>query len=123
MSTRRNFLKQANCAAVGTASIASTLFSLKMMEGAAYAAPPSGYKAMVCLFLAGGNDSYNMLAPKNADAYAEYAAVRGGVGAGGLALDNASELLPITASTAGPTAPGARRASWPRWSSWSTGWG
>ena len=99
MNTRRQFFKQANCAAVGTASIASTLFTLKMMEGAAYGAPPVGYKARVWLFLAGGNDSFNMRAPKDATAYAEYSTVRGGVGGGGLALDNNTQLLPITAST------------------------
>lgn len=98
MKTRREFFKQANCAAVGTASIASTLFTLKMMEGAAYAAPPTGYKALVCLFLSGGNDSYNMLVPRDAAAYAEYSTVRGGVGGGGLALDSATELLPITST-------------------------
>jgi uncharacterized protein (DUF1501 family) len=97
-STRRQFFKQANCAAVGTASIASTLFTLKMMEGAAYGAPPAGYKALVCLFLAGGNDSYNMLVPRDEAAYGEYSAVRGGVGGGGLALDRATELLPITSA-------------------------
>jgi uncharacterized protein (DUF1501 family) len=99
MNTRRSFLKQANCAAVGSTSIASTLFTLKMMEGAAYGAAPTGYKALVCLFLAGGNDSFNMLAPKNTTAYAEYSTVRSG-----LALDNATELLPITAATNGATA-------------------
>ena len=97
-STRRQFFKQANCAAVGTASIASTLFTLKMMEGAAYGAPPAGYKALVCLFLAGGNDSYNMLVPREQTAYDEYSAVRGGVGGGGLALDRTTELLPITSA-------------------------
>jgi uncharacterized protein (DUF1501 family) len=98
MTTRRQFFKQANCAAVGTASIASTLFTLKMMEGAAYAAPPTGYKALVCLFLAGGNDSFNMLVPRDATAYAEYSTVRGGTGGGGLALDINTELLPITST-------------------------
>ena len=95
---RREFFRQANCAAVGSASIASTLFTLKMMEGAAYGAPPTGYKALVCLFLAGGNDSFNMLVPRDATAYAEYSTVRGGTGGGGLALDSATELLPITST-------------------------
>lgn len=103
MNTRREFFKQANCAAVGTASLASTLFSLKMMEGAAYGAAPVGYKALVCLFFAGGNDSFNMLAPKDAAAYAEYSSVRGGVynattNPSGLALDNSTELLSISST-------------------------
>ena len=41
------------------------------------AAEQSDYKAMICLFLMGGNDSYNMLAPTNADEYAYYLATRG----------------------------------------------
>lgn len=92
-TTRREFFKQVNCAAVGTASIASTLFTLKMMEGAAYGAPLTDYKALVCLFLAGGNDSFNMLVPRDPTAYAEYSAARSG-----LALDSATELLPITSA-------------------------
>lgn len=34
------------------------------------------YKAMVCIFLAGGNDSYNMLIPRSDAEYNEYAQVR-----------------------------------------------
>lgn len=103
MTTRRTFLGQANCAAVGTVSLASSLFTLKMMEGAAYADTPSGYKALVCLFLLGGNDSFNMLVPRDPTAYAEYTTVRGGVydaitNPTGLALDSATELLSITSA-------------------------
>ncbi len=87
---RRDFLKQANCAAVGTASLFSTLLSLRLTAGAASGTPPTGYKALVCLFLSGGNDSYNMLVPRDSAAYAEYSAVRTS-----LALPQTS-LLPIT---------------------------
>ncbi len=86
------FLQQANCAAIGTASLFSTLFTLRMTAGAASGTPVSGYKALVCLFLSGGNDSYNMLVPKDAAAYAEYATVRTT-----LALPQ-SNLLPITST-------------------------
>ena len=37
---------------------------------------PGEYRALVCLFLAGGNDSFNMLVPREAAAYAEYEATR-----------------------------------------------
>lgn len=93
-TSRRKFFKQANCAAVGSVALSSSLFTLKMTAAAASGSTPSGYKALICLFLNGGNDSFNMLAPKNASAYADYSAIRGD-----LALDNATELLPITAST------------------------
>jgi uncharacterized protein (DUF1501 family) len=91
-TSRRKFLKQTNCAAVGTASLFSTLFTLRMTAGAASGEPLSGYKALVCLFLSGGNDSFNMLAPKDATAYSEYAAVRTT-----LALPQ-GDLLPITSA-------------------------
>jgi uncharacterized protein (DUF1501 family) len=88
---------------VGTASLASSLLTLKMTAGAASGQSFSDHKALVCLFLLGGNDSFNMLVPRDADAYAEYAAVRGGVhnvdtNPSGLALDSSTGLLPITSA-------------------------
>jgi uncharacterized protein (DUF1501 family) len=42
-----------------------------------HAADTSGpYKALVCLFMNGGNDSHNWVVPTDATGYAEYAAVR-----------------------------------------------
>jgi uncharacterized protein (DUF1501 family) len=41
-------------------------------------ADASGYRALVCIFMFGGNDSNNMIVPY--DGYADYAAVRGGTG-------------------------------------------
>jgi uncharacterized protein (DUF1501 family) len=37
----------------------------------------SDYRALVCLFMAGGNDSHNWVVPTAADEYAAYAAARG----------------------------------------------
>ena len=54
---------------------------------------PGDFKALVCLFLYGGNDSNNVLVPSDAKTYAMYAAARGG-----LALPQSS-LLPITPAT------------------------
>ena len=103
MTTRRQFLKQANCAAVGTASLASSLFTLKLTAGAAYADTVNDRKALVCLFLLGGNDSFNMLIPNETDPYNEYFTVRGGTpdleNGGGLALPAGGEpggVLPIS---------------------------
>ncbi|HSW12905.1 MAG TPA: DUF1501 domain-containing protein, partial [Solimonas sp.] len=36
----------------------------------------SGYKALVCVFLNGGNDGYNMLVPTTAEMYARYSRAR-----------------------------------------------
>ena len=76
---RRNFMQQ-NCAAVGTASLYSTLFSLRMTAGAT--TQLDGYKALVVLFLNGGNDSHNMLIPytNSSNGYQGYQQARGGVG-------------------------------------------
>ncbi|TAF44368.1 MAG: DUF1501 domain-containing protein [Sphingobacteriales bacterium] len=87
---RRQFMGQASCAAVGSTSLMSVLTNL-MFTNAAVAQNASSfndYKALVCFFLPGGNDSYNMLVPTG-DAYNEYATVRQD-----LALPQAS-LLPI----------------------------
>src|SRR5205085_1615829 len=54
-------------------------------------------KALVCLFLTGGCDSFNVLVPSEASRYATYAASRGASGDGaGLAIDRNS-LLPLPA--------------------------
>ena len=112
--SRRQFIGQANCAAVGTASLLSSLLSLRLTAGAASLGDsPDDYKALVCLFLNGGNDSFNMLVPTQQDAYNDYVDVRGGLAtvsnngvySGGLALhepdpsgNDPLALLPITSS-------------------------
>ena len=75
--SRRHFLAQANCAAVGTASLLSSLLSLRLTAGAVSASNFSDYKALVCLFFNGGNDSFNMLVPREDTAYEAYKSVRG----------------------------------------------
>ncbi len=76
--TRRQFLGRANCAAVSSVSVLNTILNLRLAENlAAVTAPAAGeYRALVCLFLAGGNDSYNMLVPREPAAYAQYQASR-----------------------------------------------
>ena len=108
--SRRQFIGQANCAAVGTASLLSSLLSLRLTVGAASAIYPTDYKALVCLFLNGGNDSFNMLVPRQQAAYDQYVDARGGLassGDGGLALSKDEQpsttpgqggLWPITSS-------------------------
>jgi len=54
-------------------------------------APFNDYRALVCVFLFGGNDSFNMLVPRSAAEYGAYAASRAG-----LAVAQA-DLLPIDA--------------------------
>jgi len=58
------------------------------------------YRALVCIFLAGGCDGHNVLVPQGAAAYAAYKQIRGG-----LALpDQSAGLLPITTTDGLPYA-------------------
>ncbi|MEM7334521.1 MAG: DUF1501 domain-containing protein [Chloroflexota bacterium] len=96
--SRRQFLGEASCASVGSASLFSTLLNMRMTNtAAAYQANNStdsdDYKALVCLFLAGGNDSFNMLVPMDNDKHAEYQQIRSDLA---LAQDS---LLPLNGTT------------------------
>lgn len=93
--TRRQFLGQASCAGVGTTALFSSLLGLRLANSLAAQSAPPDYKALVCLFLAGGNDSFNMLVPTTTQEYAAYSAARGG-----LALARNS-LLAITPANLG----------------------
>ena len=75
--SRRRFLGQASCSAVTAIPLINTILNLKLAGSVAAAEPgPGEYRALVCLFLSGGNDSFNMLVPRGASEYAEYALVR-----------------------------------------------
>lgn len=74
--SRRQFLGQASCAGIGASALFSTLLSLRLANSLAAQTAPGDYKALVCLFLAGGNDSFNMLVPHTAAEHAAYAGVR-----------------------------------------------
>ena len=88
--SRRQFLGQASCAAVTAIPVINTILNLKLAGSVAAAEPgPAEYRALVCVFLNGGNDSFNMLAPRGNAEYAEYADIRQD-----LALAQA-DLLPI----------------------------
>jgi uncharacterized protein (DUF1501 family) len=58
---RRDFLKGATCM-VASGAAASFVPQLSLM-GTALAGTPTGYKALVCVYLDGGNDSFNLLIP------------------------------------------------------------
>ncbi len=77
--SRRTFLKQASCAAVGSTGLFSTILNMQMTSQVAAQTPFDDYKALVCIFLGGGNDSYNMLVPTGDDDYAQYQTIRGSV--------------------------------------------
>ena len=88
---RRKFIKQLSCSAVGSSTLFSTLINLRAANSAAIAnsavTAANDYKALVCITLAGGNDSFNMLVPKSGAAYNDYKNSRSN-----LALDSNSLL-------------------------------
>lgn len=87
--TRRRFLKQT----AGLAGATAFATALDMHKWAA-AAPLDDYKALVCVYLYGGNDGMGTVVPRAGTAYTNYAAARGPI-----AL-SAAGLLPIDPLTA-----------------------
>jgi uncharacterized protein (DUF1501 family) len=76
LQTRREFIRQAACAAVGTAALTAAIRDLRFMNAAVAQSNISDYKALVCVFLAGGNDSNNLIIPTIQSEYNNYAAIR-----------------------------------------------
>jgi uncharacterized protein (DUF1501 family) len=77
---RRDFLKGASCLAASGA--ASAFVPQMSMMGTALAQSTTGYKALVCIYLDGGNDSWNVCIPADTDRHNEYVGARGGIYAG-----------------------------------------
>src|SRR5215475_8076312 len=89
--SRRDFIRQAACATVDTAAMTSAIRDLRFMNAAVAQSNVNDYKALVCIFLAGGNDSNNLIIPTIASEYSNYATVRTNV----LAIPQGS-ILPIS---------------------------
>jgi uncharacterized protein (DUF1501 family) len=91
--TRREFLVQSAraCAgyALGTAAFVAGLQRFGLINAFAQG---NDYRALVCIFLAGGNDGNNLVIPATTTEYNQYATARS---AAGLAIAQDS-LLPIT---------------------------
>lgn len=68
--SRRSFIRQSSCAAVGSTTLMSTLLNLKALNAASLNNSSNmmeDYKALVCILFSGGNDSFNMLVPKDSN--------------------------------------------------------
>lgn len=87
---RREFLK--SCCALGAVGVASQLSELGMLT--AHAQSAGDYRALVCIFLFGGNDSNNMVVPIDSR-YGAYQTMRGAVA---LPLSGTGALLAIGSS-------------------------
>jgi uncharacterized protein (DUF1501 family) len=103
---RRSFLRHAGALAGGAALSQLGVF-------AARSASATDYKALVCIFLYGGNDTNNMIVPLDTAGYANYAQTRSY-----LALPQA-QLLPLAvpggvpAYGLHPALPGCNRSGHP----------
>ena len=93
-TSRRDFLRYTSALGFAGSLGATSALQLGFVRQAS-AMPFNDYKAMVCILLAGGNDSFNMLVPNDADQYGEYAAIRSD-----LALQQ-SDLLPLSGTHQG----------------------
>jgi uncharacterized protein (DUF1501 family) len=96
--SRRKFIGQASCAAVGAATLWSSLVNLKAFAAAAISNTSTmldpEFKALVCLFQSGGNDSFNMLMPRTPSEYADYAVTRSNLA---IPIDNMLHVFPDNA--------------------------
>jgi uncharacterized protein (DUF1501 family) len=93
--SRREFLRRSGCGIGSAAALAAGIERFGLVNAMAQSA--SGYKALVCVFLGGGNDGNNMIIPADTTGYAAYSAVRS---ASGLAIAQGS-LLPVTPRSLG----------------------
>jgi uncharacterized protein (DUF1501 family) len=74
-ASRRAFLQRASALSLA-GSAAPWAINLAAMGEAAAAGAPADYKALVCVFLYGGNDYGNTLAPYDGASYAKYQGMR-----------------------------------------------
>ncbi|WP_435418271.1 DUF1501 domain-containing protein [Parerythrobacter aurantius] len=100
--SRRAFLQRTGQLAVAGSAASYALGLAGIGEAAAFSSA-GGYKALVCVFLYGGNDYANTLIPVDQPNYDRYAAIRGGGGTGGIALTQASLANTVLALPQGQT--------------------
>jgi len=96
---RRRFLQMT---AGGAAYMSLSGLSLGLgglLSESAQASPVNDYKALVCVYLAGGNDGNNMIVPVDSARYSAYQAIRGN-----LALTGNKLLPPISDGDGNPYA-------------------
>jgi uncharacterized protein (DUF1501 family) len=74
--SRREFLIRTTCAGLSAAAAQASLRKLGLMNLYARPSAPTDYRAMVCIFMDGGNDSNNMVIPSDAFWDNQYAVAR-----------------------------------------------
>lgn len=88
---RRKFIRKSLAAALGGVSVYSAPGTMRLVQAAARQSQFTDYKALVCVFMLGGNDSFNTIVPINGGARAIY--------------DNARQSLAIPTSQLLPLIP------------------
>lgn len=84
--SRRAFLRRAGHLAMAGTAMPFALNLAAMGEAAAQAAPSDDYKALVCVFLFGGNDYANTVVAYDDASYNAYSAIRLPQASGGIAI-------------------------------------
>ena len=104
--SRRAFLKRSSQLALTGTALPFALNLASMGEAAAFNAPAGDYKALVCVFMFGGNDYGNTVIPYDDVSYDKYHAIRGGgatgQGAAGIAIAKAALAPTLLAPTTAP---------------------
>src|SRR5271170_7871781 len=92
--SRRQFMKTASYAAMAGVTASPSLHSMRALAAMTShaAAPASGYQALVCVYLQGGNDGHGTLIATDPDSFTAFTQARNS--APGLAYPMNS-LLPI----------------------------
>jgi uncharacterized protein (DUF1501 family) len=94
--SRRHFLRTASMASMAGLYASPFLVELNSLAAMAQGTGASGYKALVCVFLQGGNDGHGAVIATDPDSFSAFTTARSG--APGLAYPLAN-LLPITLKT------------------------
>ena len=102
--SRRAFLRRSAQLAFTGVALPTALNLASMGEAAAFGAADGTYKALVCVFMYGGNDYGNTVIPYDDANYNKYSTIRGGGAgqtAGGIALAKADLAATLLDSTTG----------------------
>ena len=77
--SRRKFIGQSACAGLGMSGLLSAMGTLRLFNAnlSAQTLPADDYKALICLFMFGGNDANNLIVPTDTAGYNAYSAARG----------------------------------------------
>ncbi len=75
---RRDFLRRSVLGAAASGALFSQFGTLRLAHAAAAAKGLPDFKALVCVFLYGGNDAFNMIVPRDIATHDVYSASRGG---------------------------------------------